>query len=56
MALRIVSDEGKPSAAIKLRWTPRCRTDLEQIDQPTPRDVDGGAGFAGLSRLVDEVS
>jgi hypothetical protein len=42
MALRIVPDEGKPSAAIEISLeNPMPDYDLNQIDQPTPRDVDG---------------
>ena len=40
MSLRIIPDEGKPSAAIEIALEhPMPDYDLEQIDQPTPRDV-----------------
>src|ERR1700731_1613785 len=55
MALRIVSDEGKPSAAIEIPLEkPLPDYDLEQIDQPTPRDVDGVLVSQGFRDLVDD--
>jgi hypothetical protein len=55
MALRIVSDEGKPSVAIEIALdTPLPDYDLKQIDQPTPRDVDAVLVSQGFRDLVDD--
>jgi len=55
MALRIIPDEGKPSAAIEIALEhPLPDYDLEQIDQPTPRDVDGVLVSQGFRDLVDD--
>jgi hypothetical protein len=55
MPARIVSDEGKPSAAIEIPLDkPLPDYDLEQIDQPTPRDVDGILVSQGFRDLVDD--
>jgi hypothetical protein len=55
MALRIVSDEGKPSVAIEIALdTPLPDYDLEQLDQPTPRDVDAVLVSQGFRDLVDD--
>jgi hypothetical protein len=55
MFLRIVPDEGKPSAAIEIALDkPLPDYDLEQIDQPTPRDVDGVLVSQGFRDLVDD--
>ena len=55
MSMRIVPDEGKPSAAIEIRiGTPLPDYDLEQIDQPTPRDVDAILVSQGFRDLVDD--
>jgi hypothetical protein len=55
MPARIVSDEDKPSAAIEIPLEkPLPDYDLEQIDQPTPRDVDGILVSQGFRDLVDD--
>lgn len=55
MATRIVPDEGKPSAAIEIPLEkPLPDYDLEQIDQPTPRDVDGILVSQGFRDLIDD--
>jgi hypothetical protein len=55
MPARIVPDEGKPSAAIEIPLEkPLPDYDLEQIDQPTPRDVDGILVSQGFRDLVDD--
>jgi len=55
MALRIIPDEGKPSAAIEIALDrPMPDYDLDQIDQPTPRDVDGVLVSQGFRDLVDD--
>jgi hypothetical protein len=55
MAMRIVPDQGKPSAAIEISLEkPLPDYDLEQIDQPTPRDVDGILVSQGFRDLVDD--
>jgi hypothetical protein len=55
MPARIVPDEGKPSAAIEIPLDkPLPDYDLEQIDQPTPRDVDAILVSQGFRDLVDD--
>lgn len=55
MSLRIIPDEGKPSAAIEIALEhPMPDYDLDQIDQPTPRDVDGVLVSQGFRDLVDD--
>ncbi|HEY2820685.1 MAG TPA: hypothetical protein VGJ06_06545 [Candidatus Acidoferrum sp.] len=55
MALRIIPDEGKPSAALEIPLDrPLIDYDLEQIDQPTPRDVDGVLVSQGFRDLIDD--
>ncbi len=55
MSLRIIPDEGKPSAAIEIALEqPMPDYDLEQIDQPTPRDVDSVLVSQGFRDLVDD--
>jgi hypothetical protein len=55
MPARIVPDEGKPSAAIEIPLEkPLPEYDLQQIDQPTPRDVDGILVSQGFRDLVDD--
>src|ERR1700750_307803 len=55
MSLRIIPDEGKPSAAIEIALEhPLPDYDLEQIDQPTPRDVDGVLVSQGFRDLIDD--
>ena len=55
MAMRIIYDEGKPSAAMEIPLEkPLPDYDLEQIDQPTPRDVDSILISQGFRDLVDD--
>src|SRR6202451_2823080 len=55
MSLRIMPDEAKPSAAIEIALeNPMPEYDIEQIDQPTPRDVDGVLVSQGFRDLVDD--
>ena len=55
MAPRIIPDDGKPSAAIEIALDqPMPDYDLDQIDQPTPRDVDGVLVSQGFRDLVDD--
>jgi hypothetical protein len=55
MTLRIVPDEDKPSAAIEVPLEkPLPDYDLEQLEQPTPRDVDAILVSQGFRDLVDD--
>lgn len=55
MAIRIVPDQGKPSAAIEIPLEQALPDyDLEQMEQPTPRDVDGILVSQGFRDLVDD--
>jgi len=55
MPVRIVPDEGKPSAAIEIPLgNPLPDYDLEQVEQPTPRDVDSVLVSQGFRDLVDD--
>jgi hypothetical protein len=55
MAIRLVPDKDQPSAAIEIPLTkPLPDYDLEQMDQPTPRDVDGILVSQGFRDLVDD--
>jgi hypothetical protein len=55
MSLRIIPDDGKPSAAIEIALEqPLPDYDLDQIDQPTPRDVDGVLVSQGFRDLIDD--
>jgi hypothetical protein len=55
MATRIIPDEDKPSVAIEISLEkPLPDYDLEQLDQPTPRDVDGVLVSQGFRDLVDD--
>ena len=55
MAMRIVPDEGKPSAAIEIPLErPLPDYDLDQLEQPTPRDVDIILVSQGFRDLVDD--
>ncbi len=55
MPLRIVPDQGKPSAAIEIPLeNPLPDYDLEQLEQPTPRDVDAILVSQGFRDLVDD--
>jgi len=53
--MRIVTDKGRPSATIEIPLQkPLPDYDLEQMDQPTPRDVDGILVSQGFRDLVDD--
>jgi len=55
MPLRIVPDDGKASAAIEIPLEkPLPDYDLEQVEQPTPRDVDAILVSQGFRDLVDD--
>jgi hypothetical protein len=53
--MRIVPDPDKPSTAIEIPLEkPMPDYDLEQLEQPTPRDVDGILVSQGFRDLVDD--
>jgi hypothetical protein len=55
MPMRIVPDPDKPSAAIEIPLErPLPDYDLEQLEQPTPRDVDVILVSQGFRDLVDD--
>lgn len=55
MPLRIVPDQDNPSATIEIPLkNPLPDYDLEQLDQPTPRDVDTILVSQGFRDLVDD--
>ena len=55
MPLRIVPDQNRPSAAIEIPLEkPLPDYDLEQLEQPTPRDVDAILVTQGFRDLVDD--
>jgi hypothetical protein len=55
MALRIALDQDKPSAAIEIPLEkPLPDYDLDQLEQPTPRDVDAILVSQGFRDLVDD--
>jgi hypothetical protein len=55
MPFRIAPDEDKPSLAIEIPLSaPLPDYDLEQLEQPTPRDVDGILVSQGFRDLVDD--
>ncbi|HYL61512.1 MAG TPA: hypothetical protein VE077_02745 [Candidatus Methylomirabilis sp.] len=55
MPPRIVPDQDKPSAAIEIPLEkPLPDYDLEQLEQPTPRDVDAILVSQGFRDLVDD--
>ena len=55
MAIRVVPDKEQPSAAIEIPLEkPLPDYDLEQVDQPTPRDVDAVLVSQGFRDLVDD--
>lgn len=55
MPPRIVPDEGAPSAAIEVPLEkPLPDYDLEELEQPTPRDVDAILVSQGFRDLVDD--
>lgn len=53
--MRIAPDKDKPSVAIEIPLTkPLPDYDLEQLEQPTPRDIDGILVSLGFRDLVDD--
>ena len=55
MAIRIVPDQNQPSAAIEVPLEkPLPDYDLHDLEQPTPRDVDGILVSQGFRDLVDD--
>ena len=55
MPIRIVPDQGQPSAAIEIPLEkPLPDYDLEQLEQPTPRDVDVILVSQGFRDLIDD--
>jgi hypothetical protein len=55
MAIRIVADQEQPSATIEIPITkPLPDYGLEQVEQPTPRDVDGILVSPGFRNLIDD--
>ena len=55
MALRIAPDKNQPSVAIEIPLEkPLPDYDLDQVEQPTPRDIDGILVSQGFRDLVDD--
>jgi hypothetical protein len=55
MSIRISPDQNQPSAAIEISLEkPLPDYDLDQVDQPTPRDVDVILVSQGFRDLVDD--
>ncbi len=55
MSIRISPDQNQPSAAIEIPLErPLPDYDLEQIEQPTPRDVDVILVSQGFRDLIDD--
>jgi len=55
MAIRIAADKDQPSATIEIPLeNPLPDYDLRQLEQPTPRDVDGILVTQGFRDLVDD--
>jgi hypothetical protein len=55
MSIRIAPDEDQPSVAIEIPLgKPLPDYDLEQIEQPTPRDIDALLVSQGFRDLVDD--
>jgi hypothetical protein len=53
--MRIAPDTNKPSVAIEIPLAkPLPDYDLEQVEQPTPRDIDGILVSQGFRDLVDD--
>jgi hypothetical protein len=53
--MRIAPDKNRPSVAIEIPLTkPMPDYDLEQVEQPTPRDIDGILVSQGFRDLVDD--
>ena len=53
--MRVIPDENQPSAAIEIPLEkPLSDYDLEELEQPTPRDVDGILVTQGFRDLLDD--
>jgi hypothetical protein len=53
--MRIAPDKNKPSVAVEIPLTkPLPDYDLEELEQPTPRDIDGILVSQGFRDLVDD--
>lgn len=53
--MRIIPDENQPSVAIEIPLEkPLPDYDLEELEQPTPRDIDGILVTQGFRDLVDD--
>jgi hypothetical protein len=55
MSIRFAPDKNKPSVAVEMPLQkPLPDYDLDQIEQPTPRDIDGILVSQGFRDLVDD--
>jgi hypothetical protein len=55
MSIRVIADPDKPSATIEIPLDkPMPDYDLDQLEQPTPRDVDSILVSQGFRDLVDD--
>lgn len=55
MSIRITPDENQPSASIEIPLDkPLADYDLEELEQPTPRDVDAILVSQGFRDLIDD--
>jgi hypothetical protein len=55
MAIRLSPDKDRPSIAAEIPLTkPLPDYDLDQVEQPTPRDIDGILVSQGFRDLVDD--
>jgi hypothetical protein len=55
MSIRYAPDKNKPSVAVEIPLQkPLPDYDLEEIEQPTPRDIDGILVSQGFRDLVDD--
>jgi hypothetical protein len=55
MSIRIAPDKSQPSVAIEIAIeTPLPDYDLDQVEQPTPRDIDALLVSQGFRDLVDD--
>jgi hypothetical protein len=55
MAIRIIPDTGQPSAAIEITLDkPLPDYDLQQVEQPSPRDIDSLLVSQGFRDLIDD--
>lgn len=55
MSIRVIADENQPSATIEIPLDkPLPEYDLNQLEQPTPRDIDSILVSQGFRDLVDD--